>query len=328
MKSTEPENLILSALLTRASKPVSRIAPTPSGFLHAGNALSFLLTWLLVRRLEGFLHLRIDDLDAPRFRPECLEDLFRQLDWLGLDYDAGPDGPTELHARYTQSLRIESYETALQTLCERGKLYACRCSRKEYLALSSDGLYPGPCRNLSIPFTEPHCSWRIRIMKPCSVSALDKRTSVGQIDLASEMGDSVLRRRDGLPAYQIASLIEDLDSGCNLIVRGADLYPSSLFQCHLSESLGHREFKRIVFLHHPLLKDESGRKLSKTGGALALKNLRQTHDEPGFLYCLMARWLRLPSEEINDLRELQHAFLDVSLEGLGQISIGGFHLNE
>ncbi|MGB1694341.1 MAG: glutamate--tRNA ligase family protein, partial [bacterium] len=103
------DTLHISNNLTSSQSIVSRLAPTPSGYLHLGNAFSFILTWLLVRRLGGKLHLRIDDLDAPRLNQDCLEDIFIQLEWLGLDYDTGPQGPDDHLRRFSQSLKLEEY---------------------------------------------------------------------------------------------------------------------------------------------------------------------------------------------------------------------------
>ncbi|RFP65784.1 hypothetical protein D0N36_07595 [Hymenobacter lapidiphilus] len=127
---------------------VSRLAPTPSGFLHLGNAVNFTLTWLLTRRAGGTLHLRIDDLDRARFRPAYLDNIFRTLAWLGLDYDHGPSGPDEFERHYSQQHRLAEYEAALQAAraAHPALFYACRCSRTE----------PGPRRpRLAAPTPAP-----------------------------------------------------------------------------------------------------------------------------------------------------------------------------
>ena len=116
------DTLHISNNLTSSQSIVSRLAPTPSGYLHLGNAFSFILTWLLVRRLGGKLYLRIDDLDAPRLNQDCLEDIFIQLEWLGLDYDTGPQGPVDHLRHFSQSLRLEEYMSALEEIRESGLL--------------------------------------------------------------------------------------------------------------------------------------------------------------------------------------------------------------
>ena len=112
------DTIHISKNLSSPQSIVSRLAPTPSGYLHLGNAFSFILTWLLVRRLGGKLHLRIDDLDAPRLNKDCLEDIFIQLEWLGLDYDTGPQGPGDHLRHFSQSLRLEEYMSALEEIRE------------------------------------------------------------------------------------------------------------------------------------------------------------------------------------------------------------------
>ena len=138
------DTIHISKSFTSPESIVSRLAPTPSGYLHLGNAFSFILTWLLVRRLGGKLHLRIDDLDAPRLNQDCLEDIFIQLEWLGLDYDNGPQGPDDHLRRFSQSLRLEEYMSALEEIRESGMLYACSCSRKQYLSKSKTVNTRGP----------------------------------------------------------------------------------------------------------------------------------------------------------------------------------------
>jgi len=138
-------------LSANSSEPIhwrSRLAPTPSGYLHLGNACNFLLTWLWIRHLGGELWLRIDDLDQARVRPEYIEDIFQQLDWLGLDTDQGPRSVGELQKTWTQQLRTERYLSALTTLKNTGALYRCICSRRQWQALvGEEGHYPGTCRH-------------------------------------------------------------------------------------------------------------------------------------------------------------------------------------
>ena len=150
------DTLHISNNLISSQSIVSRLAPTPSGYLHLGNAFSFILTWLLVRRLGGKLHLRIDDLDAPRLNQDCLEDIFIQLEWLGLDYDTGPHGPEDHLRHFSQSLRLEEYMSALEEIRESGLLYACSCSRKQYLSKSKNGQYPGTCREKKLDLSLIH----------------------------------------------------------------------------------------------------------------------------------------------------------------------------
>ena len=297
-------------------KTISRLAPTPSGYLHLGNAFSFILTWLLVRRLEGKLQLRIDDLDSARLKRDCLEDIFLQLEWLGLEYDSGPQGPEEHLKHYSQSLKIEDYRETLSSLRQLRSLYACQCSRKQYLAISEDGLYPKTCRDKKLDLDQPEITWRFKSESEALSDTLFFEGSSEEDSSSKPLGDAVLLRRNGIPSYQISSLVDDMKNRSTLIVRGIDLYPSSLFQQTVAEKLGWATFSDICFVHHSLLKDSTGKKYAKSEGAYSLKDLKQENSDPGFVYRGVACWLGLPDTDINDLKSLQHAFSTVPLEEL------------
>ena len=130
------------------------------------------------------------------------------------------------------------------------------------------------------------------------------------------LGDAIMRRKDGLPSYQIASLVDDLKNQSSLIVRGMDLFPSTHFQISVAEKMAWQEFNEISFVHHPLLKDSFGKKLSKSEAALSLKTLRKEKSKPGFIYRGVARSLDLPVDEIEDLESLQQIFASIPLEKL------------
>jgi len=283
----------------------SRLAPTPSGYLHLGNAVNFIRTWLSVRKSGGTLKLRIDDLDSDRCRPEYIEDIFLQLDWLGLDWDEGPTGPDDFASHHSQHLRLERYRQAVESLAAKAPVFACTCSRKEIRQHSAEGLYPGTCRG---GLQRPAAPYALRIM----VEA-DAVVSVGShaVQLAREIGDFVIWRRDDLPAYQLASLIDDLDDRINLIVRGADLLPSTAAQLFLADCLDRREFARIDFIHHPLLPGENGRKLSKSDNALSLAALRQQGATPLSAYRAAAIQLHLDPAGISSLADLLAAYREI-----------------
>ena len=311
------DTLHISKNLTSPQSIVSRLAPTPSGYLHLGNAFSFILTWLLVRRLGGKLHLRIDDLDAPRLNQDCLEDIFIQLEWLGLDYDTGPQGPGDHLRHFSQSLRLEEYMSALEEIRESGLLYACSCSRKQYLPKTKNGQYPGTCRGKKLDFNQPGMAWRFRSETEICSEETDRQKEGSQEENQFPfLGDAIMRRKDGLPSYQIASLVDDLKNQSSLIVRGMDLFPSTHFQISVAGKMAWQEFKEILFVHHLLLKDSFGKKLSKSEAALSLKTLRKEKSKPGFIYRGVARSLDLPVDEIEDLKSLQQIFASIPLEKL------------
>lgn len=280
----------------------SRLAPTPSGHLHLGNAVNFLHTWLRVRKAGGVLKLRIDDLDSNRCRPEYIEDIFRQLDWLGLDWDEGPSGPEDFHRHHSQRLRRERYREMVDSLRESDSLFACTCSRKEIQQRSPSGLYPGTCRHLGHRPTAAH-ALRLLVESGAGFS-----TGGQPLDLSRALGDFVIWRRDDQPAYQLASLVDDLDDRINLLVRGEDLQISSAAQLYLAAKLGRDEFARATFIHHPLLLGGDGRKLSKSDNALSLAILQARGETPFLAYRAVASQLGVDPAEINTLSDLLATF--------------------
>jgi len=269
----------------------TRLAPTPSGLLHPGNGLSFIVTWAMARAAGGQVLLRIDDLDKARRREEYVEDVFRTLEWLGLDYDEGPSGVADFYANWSQQHRLDVYERGLEQLKAAGQLFVCRCSRKEIRAIAPDGRYPGTCLELELPYDSPQTAWRVQ----APVAGQSVRMQVWeegekQFPLSS-LDAFVLRRKDGAPAYQLASLMDDLRFGINFIVRGQDLFESSLAQLYLAHLLEAPAFAQAVFWHHPLLRDASGKKLSKSQGAGSLREWREEGRSPYELYLMAEQQL-------------------------------------
>ncbi len=240
---------------------MTRIAPTPSGFLHPGNAVNFLLTQWLARQHRGRLLLRIDDLDAARVREEYLADIFRVLQWLDIAIDGGPSGVAEFRRDYSLGHRTGAYRRAVAQLRSSGAhVYACRCSRRD-LAGHAAGYYPGTCRTAALPERPGETALRIAVAHPTLVDVAGEA-----IDVAGVLGDFALWRRDDVPAYQLASVVEDRDLGVNAVVRGRDLLASTGAQLVLAPLLGADDFVAADFRHHPLMTDPQGRKLSKSAG--------------------------------------------------------------
>lgn len=262
-----------------------RIAPTPSGFLHAGNGLNFMLNWLVARLThEGKVLLRIDDLDADRKRAEYVQDIFDTLQWMGLDWDEGPRSPADLDTKWSQQHRLDGYRALLDMLAADGRLFACRKSRRDLEAWS--GAYPPEFRQQGLALEEPDVAWRV--LTPAGFP----------------MPDFVVRRRDGMPAYQIASLSDDVEFGITHVIRGEDLHASTVAQLYLSDLLQLVDFQRIRFLHHPLILGASGEKLSKSAGAASLRALRESGAGPAFVYGRVARLLELPAPSYSDSASL------------------------
>jgi glutamyl/glutaminyl-tRNA synthetase len=264
----------------------SRIAPTPSGYLHIGNALNFACTWLLVRKQGGKLRLRIDDRDTVRSKPEYVEDIFRTLDWMGLDWDEGPQTPDEQERFYSQALRGDRYDEIVQELIKSGKVFACNCSRKTVHH------HVCTCRTKNISLNHPDTA--LRIVTPTQPVAVHDLVKGEQfISLENEMKDFVIRRRDGITAYQLFSLTDDVDFDINLIVRGEDLLSSTAAQLYLATLLPPNNFAQTTFYHHSLLHDETGKKLSKSAGSLSLKTMREQGTSAAQLYIALSTMLRL-----------------------------------
>lgn len=257
---------------------VGRLAPSPSGEMHLGNAFSALLAWLSARSQGGSVLLRLEDLDHPRCPERFALGVMEDFRWLGLDWDNDP---------VWQSRRDGWYEACLQTLTDQGLTYPCFCSRKElHTQLSSAPteasaphgkapVYPSTCRSLPPEELEK----RLREGRSCAVRVrvpaeewgfTDGHFGPYQENLAQQCGDFILRRSDGLYAYQLAVVADDGDMGVTEVVRGRDLLSATPQQLWLQEKL---HFPHPHYSHVPLLVAPDGRRLSKREGDLSLKKL-------------------------------------------------------
>jgi glutamyl/glutaminyl-tRNA synthetase len=313
----------------------TRLAPTPSGFLHIGNGASFVATWALARACGGSVLLRIDDLDAERMRTEYVEDIFKTLDWLGLDWDEGAFSVEDFSKNWSQHLRLEAYEKALKDLQQTGDLYACNCSRKDIRLASTNGLYPNTCRDKRVSKTEnvsnyeKTTAWRIvvesdKIVKfnylekipPLSISTnvgevtnlpdvkIFNESATSPVNLSQTMGDFIVKQKNDLPSYQLASLVDDKLFGINCIVRGQDLLHSTAAQIFLAEKLNYTPFLSTTFWHHPLLTDRQGVKLSKSEGATSLLDFRERNNSAAIVVRQAATWLGVADFEGETALEL------------------------
>jgi glutamyl-tRNA synthetase len=271
----------------------SRLAPTPSGLLHAGNALNFILTWSITRAQNGHLLLRIDDLDKARRRDKYLKDIFRTIDWLDLDYDEGPQGIVDFKKNWSQDLRRELYDKALLELREQGHLFACKCSRRDIRAASEDGNYPGTCAKLQLKFDQKDMAWRVH--PPEKLLVLPFHQLVGaDTSLDFEGLDAfIVKQKNGYPAYQLSSVIDDEYFNINTIVRGEDLLDSTHYQMYLSYLMGKTTFLNTHFYHHEMVLDQQGEKLSKSKKATSLKSWREQGRTPDELFQKAATLLGL-----------------------------------
>jgi glutamyl/glutaminyl-tRNA synthetase len=281
-----------------AAQERGRFAPTPSGPAHPGTLLSGLLAWLDARSRGAGFGLRLEDVDAQRCSPALALEMREALAWLGLDWDA----------ESVQSEGRAAHEAALDALGHAGRLYPCRCSRTELRrrgAPAADGgqRYPGSCRGRELPAG----GWRnsaeaIRLRLPAGrVAVADEGGTPLDQDPVLEMGDPVLRRRDGAIAYHLAVVVDDAAEGVTRVVRGRDLAPSTAIHCVLQRALG---LPTPRYRHHLLLLQEHGSKLAKLHGAVGWQALRE-HSSPEAL-CGWLAWAAglLPEQEPRSPAEL------------------------
>jgi len=261
--------------------PVCRYAPSPSGLLHLGNIATSLLTWLDCRSTGGELIFRLEDLDRDRCKPELSKKLAEDLLWLKLPWDVGW---SENSPGYAQSSRTELYEEAFELLYRKGLVYPCYCSRSQRLSASAPHLGEAcsehGCRCSSLSAHEIRAleasgrkpSWKVRVPDR-EISFVDGHYGEISSNLASD-GDFIIRRSDGLFAYQLAVSVDDMEMGINRVVRGRDLLSSTARQIWLISELGGEPPE---YCHTPLLMADDMRKLSKRYGSLSTEVLREKY---------------------------------------------------
>ena len=258
-----------------------RIAPSPTGYLHLGHARTFLIAAERAKQFGGKLIFRNEDLDPDRCRTEFVSALYEDLRWLGISWSEGPDC-AGAHAPYSQSQRREFYLAAWRQLRDAGAIYPCTCSRKDLTASASapndmddEAIYPGNCRtrNNALSFEKPAgVNWRFRVAD--EEIKFDDRHFGGQRYVAGrDFGDFVIWRRDDVPAYQLAVVVDDDAMKISEVVRGADLLKSTARQLLIYRALG---LQVPDFYHCDLVRDETGARLAKRHDALSIRKLRQS----------------------------------------------------
>ncbi|MEN3972439.1 tRNA glutamyl-Q(34) synthetase GluQRS [Sphingomicrobium sp. XHP0235] len=273
---------------------VTRFAPSPTGLLHLGHAYSLARGVAAARAVEGEIRLRIDDLDPGRCRPEYVEAIHEDMAWLGVTFDGDV---------MTASMRTDAHLAALEKLKRRGLLYPCFCTRKDIEAAQAaphgdpGAHYPGTCRDLpdepARREAEPH-SWRLDAEKALerigTLPAWDDIATGIQFADYDAIGDAVLARKDAPAAYHLACVLDDAAQGVTLVTRSADLAQSTPIQRVLQLLLGLPE---PAYLHHPIVVDETGKRLAKRDLAPTLAAMREEGvDGPALFADLMAQ--RLP----------------------------------
>ena len=277
-----------------------RLAPSPTGALHLGNARTFLIAWLRVRSQGGTVVLRMEDLDHPKNKPGAAGAALEDLRWLGFDWDEGPDvgGP---HAPYTQTERRASYASALAALKATGLVYPCVCSRRDVESGQSaphaeEGLYyPGTCRDRFPDYAAARRTlpagrlpaWRFRVEKGETVRFEDAFRGTYEQDVSALSGDFVLARDPDGAGYMLAVVADDAAMGTTEVVRGDDLLSATPRQLLLYRALG---LTPPAFLHVPLVVSEEGRRLAKRHGDTRICALREAGLPPEKIVGLLAWW--------------------------------------
>jgi glutamyl/glutaminyl-tRNA synthetase len=257
-----------------------RLAPSPTGYLHLGHARTFWIAFERAQRAGGVLVMRNEDLDRDRCRAEFVAAMYEDLQWLGVTWQEGPDvgGP---YAPYVQSERYSHYLAAWEQLRASGAIYPCTCSRKE-LAMSASAphddepLYAGKCRpsaGTTIPVRIPlGVNWRFRVTEGETVRFRDVKQGDQAFVAGKDLGDFLVWRKDDIPAYQLAVVVDDAAMQITEVVRGADLLKSTARQILLQRALG---LSTPDYYHCDLITDAAGVRLAKRHDALSLRTLRE-----------------------------------------------------
>jgi glutamyl-tRNA synthetase len=261
-----------------------RIAPSPTGYLHLGHASTFWKAFQRAREQQGTLIFRNEDLDPQRCRVEFATAMMQDLRWYGIEWQEGPDAGGA-YGPYSQSERRDFYMDAWSRLLRGGWIYPCSCSRRELTQSASaphddndEPVYPGTCRNQRMQAAAPlGVNWRFRVPDGELVEFVDGRINRQSFEAGRDFGDFLVWRRDDVPAYQLAVVMDDAAMQVSEVVRGADLLRSTGRQILLQRALG---LATPAYYHCPLLTDENGIRLAKRHDALSLRRLREQGRTP------------------------------------------------
>lgn len=276
-----------------------RIAPTPTGYLHLGHARTFWIAMERAREADGVLVYREEDIDRQRCKPEYAKAAIEDLKWFGCKWEEGPDvgGP---HAPYVQSQRTALFLEAWMKLKNLGRIYPCDKSRKDVASAASaphteddqaEPIYPEDWRPPIGTGQEATCpgahNWRFRVPSDRAVAFVDGRLGPCEFECLRDFGDFLVWRKDGIPAYELAVVVDDASMGISEVVRGEDLLISTARQLLLYEAL---RLNAPAFYHTPLMVDPLGQRLAKRHRSLSLRELREAGHRPETLRCSEDWW--------------------------------------
>jgi glutamyl-tRNA synthetase len=275
---------------------VTRLAPSPTGALHLGNARTFLVNWALARLSGWSIVFRVEDLDGPRVKSGADEQAVRDVRWLGIDWDVDAG---------RQRADLSPYERALDSLRHRGLVYPCRCTRKEIEQAQSaphagehELRYPGTCRGAAATSASADSAWRL-IVPDETVEFIDQIAGPQRFNVQQQVGDFVVATKMGLPAYQLAVVVDDARQGVTDVVRGDDLLPSTARQIWLWRMLSQTSPTGATPLprwwHLPLVYGPDGHRLAKRHGDTRLAWYRDQGVTPQRVIGLLAYWCGLNS---------------------------------
>lgn len=292
------------------ARPTTRLAPSPTGALHLGNARTFLVNWALARRRGWRIVLRIEDLDTPRNKPGAIEQALRDLEWLGLDWDEGP---------IIQSHDLHHHRAAMRTLAERGLVYPSALTRAQIEAAASAPQedHGGIGREVRFPpelrpsgvgpreFDEPTMGWRL-LAPDRAVTFEDEFAGPQSHRPIDTIGDFIVWTVRGQPSYQLAVVVDDARQGVTHIVRGDDLLESAARQILLYDALGYSPVPR--YCHLPLVKGADGRRLAKRHGDTRLAHYREAGVPAKRVIGLLAHWCGTIARVPMTAQEFRSAF--------------------
>jgi glutamyl-tRNA synthetase len=288
--------------------PVGRLAPSPTGRLHLGHARTFLCAWWSVRARGGHVLMRLEDLDTPRASAKYGDAALRDLEWLGLDWDGTPS---------VQSAHLERFTDAVDRLFAAGHAYACVCTRGDLRTAQNaphagdrEPRYPGTCRDRFASLAEAErasgrpAGVRLRV-PPGSVVFRDAVAGEQRVDVSAEVGDFLIARRGGAPAYQLAVVVDDAAEGVTEVLRGDDLLSSTARQWHLHAALG---LPPPSYAHVALVTDAAGERLAKHVDSLSLDELRGRGADPRAIVTWAAASLGLAVDGLASARDVTPHF--------------------